>query len=1570
MQKLAEICARRPVFATMLALAMVVIGLISYTHLGVDLYPRIDIPSVVVTTLNPGAGPTEIESQITSQIEAAVNTVNGVTQISSTSMEGVSTVAILFDLAKNGDVAAQEVRDRVDNITGLPSTAMTPRVEKLDPDALPIMRLVVSSPRPLAETSRIAEAMVQKRLEKVPGVGQVLLNGGLDREIQVAVDPERLRALGITVPELAAGIRQQSVNLPGGRINEGTRELTVRTVGLLQRVADLPSLAVSQRGHRPVLLSELADVRDGSQENSGISRWNGAPALSLLIIKQSGQNTIQVTHGIETDLTDIRKALPPDFRLEVVSDQSVFIHAAIDSIKEHLIFGSLFACIVVFLFLRNFHATLIAAVAIPVSLIATFALIDAVGFTLNQITMLALALMVGIVIDDAIVVLENVYHVMDQGHLAPLEATIVGTQQIGLAVMAATFSLLAVFLPVGFMGGIVGRFLSSFGLTSAFAVFVSMIVSFTLTPAMCAHFLRPGALKKAGEAGRVYSRVEASYLRLLAWSMRRRGVVALLCLGLVIATVPLGMLVGKDFRPSEDLSQFDVSINTAQGTSLAQTLLLGERIAKDLRQQEGIADTLTTIGGPDGAPVNSGTIYVRMQPLGKRRISQAEAMSNARRTLTAYPALVNPSVQASQGTGAGATSADVEYVITGPDLDQIDQYANELAARAKKIPLATDVASSVAQPKPELSIDVDEGRAADLGVNASDIAQSVNALVAGQEVATLNIDGDQTPVRIQVQESYRSSPDGLRMLIVPSTKSGWVGLRSVANIKESTGPAVIQRLNRQRQVTVTANVLPGGSQAQVSAGFQKALTQMKLAPGYSAELGGTSKQLESAATDFGIAFLLAFVFMYMVLASQFESFSQPIIILMTLPLSVPCGLLGLLITGQNLNIFSGLGILLLFGVVKKNAILQMAHTNDLRRGGMPRDEAVFQSNKDRLRPILMTTLALVAGMIPLILATGPGSSTSRSMGVLVAAGQTFCLVLTLIMVPVFYTLFDDFSGSAFWARLRGPFRRFVGVSKLGLLLVAAASPLLSLNRLHGQNVPATPVPESMPGIQTDEPLELTLQQALELALQNNADLQVSKLNLETSKFNLKSARGAYDPNFSLDAYRQQQDQAVTSALGGGSNGSLHQGQYTATPRLTGLLPWLGSSYSTSLYSSRQTTDSTFASLSPEYDTSLNFGFTQPLLRGRAIDNARQQIIVGLGNVSISQSQLRQQVLDTVTQVVNAYWDLYSAQANLYTQRTGYTDSQKIVGSSRRRADAGLQAQIDVVESETQESSLRDAELQAMDSFNRAENALKLLVLANPSAPQWSRKIQAVSEPPETVPQVNFESAVEHAHKNRPELEQLSKSIDINRSAIKLARNQVLPQADLVGSYTMAGVAGAVLPQSSNPLLAQLGLGASVPPLFIGNYAKSLDTLASNKFPTWQVELRVSVPIGNRTAEAALGNAKVDQKRLATNMGQLQESVDSDVRNAVYSLQLATSRLASSRAASTLAQEQYASEVRKFDAGLSSVFLVNQRQSSLLNAQLHYTQTLADVAKSVAAYYRAIGDLLDQQDVHLNVSKLP
>jgi HAE1 family hydrophobic/amphiphilic exporter-1 len=1094
MQKLAEICVRRPVFATMLILSLTVVGLFSFKALGVDLFPKIDLPTVTVSVVNPGASPQEIETEITDKVEGAVNTISGIDELRSTSVEGVSQVFITFLLEKNADVAAQEVRDKVNLvIPDLPETAEEPIIQKLDTDAAPVLRIAVSAPRSLREVTDIADKQIKERIESINGVGQVQIVGGRKREIQVWVDPDKMRAYNVTVAEVAAAVRSQNLEVPGGRVDEGTRELTVRTLGRIPDPASFNDLVVANRGSYSVKVSDIGYVEDGAEEQRTQARLNGQPAVTLIVSKQSGQNTVAVADEVKARLAEIAPTLPKGFRAEVVGDQSIFIKASLEAIETHLIEGGILAAIVVFIFLWSIRSTFIAAIAIPTSIIATFGLMAAMGYTLNNITMLALTLMVGIVIDDAIVVLENIYRFIEEKGMPPFQAAIQGTREIGLAVMATTLSLLAVFLPVGFMGGIVGRFMSSFGFTSSFAIAVSLLVSFTLTPMLAARLIKREAdplpagtgsepsqgdasvaladesrvvagdvdgpeqnifdeeardqrfgAQEAGETGeahteqsekdelktgrtskesRFYRPIDRTYTIMLTWSMRHRWIVVLLCVAVILSIVPLFKFVGKNFLPVDDQSQFEINVRVPEGSTLAATSTLVEKIAADVRQLPGVTDTLVTVGGGQQELVNSASIYVRMSPIKERSVTQDQIMVRARTEVLAkylqqYPDQLRTSVQQVAAiSGGGFRNADIQYVIGGPDLQRLTKYSEELLAKMKTIPDVVDADSTLINGKPELRVEIHREHAADLGVRVGDIAQALNTLVAGQKVSTFNAGTDQYDVRVRATGEFRASVEGLKRMIVPSTKIGWVSLDNLVTVGEGAGPSAIDRLNRQRQVTLLANVRPGGSQAAVIDRMNQFVKELNVDPSYKTGLAGRSKELGRAGYYFMLAFTLSFVFMYMVLAAQFESFIHPVTILLTLPLAIPFGILSLLVTGQTVNIFSGLGLLLLFGVVKKNAILQIDHTNELRARGMDRMDAIIQANRDRLRPILMTTIALVAGMMPLVLSSGPGAGTNRSIGVLVVGGQSLCLLLTLLAVPVFYSLFDDVSSSRVFSRI-------------------------------------------------------------------------------------------------------------------------------------------------------------------------------------------------------------------------------------------------------------------------------------------------------------------------------------------------------------------------------------------------------------------------------------------------------------------------------------------------------------------------------------------------------------------------
>jgi HAE1 family hydrophobic/amphiphilic exporter-1 len=1025
MQTLARICIERPVFAVMLALSLVVAGLFSFLGLGVDLLPKIDLPVVTVTVIVPGGAAQEIEAEVTKKIEDAVTTVGGIDSLKSTSVEGVSITSAQFSLETDGDKATQQVRDAVSAITDLPATARPPRVQKLDTGATPVIRVALSANRPLEEVTAVAEERIQKAIEGLSGVASVQILGGAKNEVRIKLDPDRLMAHRISVAEVARALQTQNMEVPAGRINEGARELSIRTMGRLSSLSQLDQIAVAHRGERVIRLSELGAVSLESGEQRTASLLNGKPAVTLVVQKQSDENTVDVATQVKDRLREIEPTLGKDYKIEMVSDQSLFIKMAVEAIEHHLVIGSLLAGLVCYFFLNNLRSTLIAAVAIPISLIATFAMMAAVGYTLNQVTMLALTLMIGIVIDDAIVVLENIYRFVEEKGMDPMKASIEATREIGLAVLATTLSLMAVFLPIAFMKGIVGRVMSSFGLTSAFAVGVSMFVSFSLTPMLCSRLIRRESplLKRPGEhaskASGFYSVIESTYMRMLAWSMHHRKTVVAICVLVVLSTLPLFLVVGKNFTPTDDQSAFNVTLRTAEGSSLASTSLLSERMATELRGLPAVIATLNTVGSGSTQQVNEAAILVKLAPIEERAHSQDELITQARALLAKYPKNLHLLVQAASSTGgSGATNADIQFLVRGPENARLEQYSNQLTDKLRGISDAVDVESSLSTGKPSVFVEIDRDRAADLGVSVADIAQTLNAMVASQEITTFDPGSGPVPLRIQAAASYLTGSDGLERISVPSTKLGLVALSNVTRLVQTAGPAAIARQERTRSVLVTAGVKPGGSQAAVISEAQKFADSITLDPGYTIGTAGASKELARAAYYFLLAIVLAFVFMYLVLASQFESFIEPLIILATLPMAVPCGIVSLLLTGQSFNLFAALGMLLLFGVVKKNAILQLDHTNTLRREHkLELMEAIMQANRDRLRPILMTTLALVAGMAPLVISSGTGAGTNRAIGVVVMGGQSLCLLLTLLAVPVLYSIVEDWREANLAAKL-------------------------------------------------------------------------------------------------------------------------------------------------------------------------------------------------------------------------------------------------------------------------------------------------------------------------------------------------------------------------------------------------------------------------------------------------------------------------------------------------------------------------------------------------------------------------
>jgi len=1046
LQWLAEVCIRRPVFAVMLILALVVAGMASYLQLGVDRFPKMDLPTVYVATTYRGAAAEEVESEVSQRLEEAVATVAGIDELRSISREGFSILILQFNVNRDIDAATQDVRDAVGSVLNrLPEDVDPPVVRKQDVDASPILTLAVSGQRDRRELYVLADRYVKDVIESARGVGQVSIAGAADRAVQVNIEARRLAAYGLSIGQVRDALERQNADLPGGRVDAGFRELDLRTLGRFRAPREFLEMVVTTLDGMPIRLRDLGEVLDTTKEVRTVARLDGVPAVVLQVQRQSGENTVEVIEAVKERLARCRALLPSDVSVSVIQDQSRYIHAAMHEVQKHLIVGSVLATIVVLLFMRSWRSTVIAAVAIPASLIATFTAMRVLDFTLNNVTMLALVLMVGVVIDDAIVVLENIFHAIEEKGMPPMQAAVAGTKEIGLAVMVTTFSLVIVFLPVSFLSSLAGRMLMQFGITAAVAVLVSLLVSFSLTPMMCSRMLRPVAVGDEAPASRrgFYHLIEVAYMAALRLTMRHRWLVLAVSLAVIASNYPLYKLVKQDYIPTNvDESEFEVGVTAPEGATIKAMDATMRAVEDEIRQVEGVTCILSTVGTGGLPRANSGQMYVRLKDIEARRFSlgrlwqetlagrpraafegnftQQEKMKEIRQRLSQYRDL-EIAVRNQTALRQGAP-VDIDFSIIGPDLDKLALYSNQLSKKIQDIPGIVDTYVTLKMDKPQLLVDIDRERAATLGVDVQEIAQTLRIAVGGDDRVSRYRDpqlDDAYDVELRLVGVDRGDREAIRQLYVrtkaperPSAPGQAAAaplarLDNLVDLRLGESPARIDRLDRQRMVAVRANIAPGFALADRLDAVQQAAAELGMPPAYSTRVLGRGRELERTLRDFGWTFVLSFIFMYLLLAAQFEHVVHPLTILFSLPLAVPFGLLSLWLGGETLNLYSALGILVLFGVVKKNSILQVDHTNQLRAEGMNRLEAILLANRDRLRPILMTTISFVAGMLPLLIGVGPGAEERRSIAVLVVGGQTLSLLLTLLAVPVVYSFLDD-----------------------------------------------------------------------------------------------------------------------------------------------------------------------------------------------------------------------------------------------------------------------------------------------------------------------------------------------------------------------------------------------------------------------------------------------------------------------------------------------------------------------------------------------------------------------------------
>ncbi|MCX5825825.1 MAG: efflux RND transporter permease subunit [Deltaproteobacteria bacterium] len=1025
---LADTSVKRPVFATMAIMALVVIGVVSYPEIGVDLFPKVDFPIVTVSTHLNGASPEVIDVDVTDRIEGAVNTINGVKSITSSSTSGDSRVTIEFVLDRNIDLAAQDVREKVALIRDkLPVDVEEPRIAKVDPDAAAVLFLNLSGQKTVKELSTYVDEVLKEQLQRINGVGDVLLWGLRLRQIRVWLDADKLRAYGIAATDVMTALMRQNVELPGGRIESLSKEYMVMVKGEFANISEINDLVVAYDKGAPVRLRNVGKAEDGMEEKRSLVRYNGVPAVAMGVQKQSGTNTVAVANLVKAEIEKIRKTLPPGISLNIAMDQSIFIQRSIDEVQKHLILGSFFAVLAVLLFLRNFRTTLISAVALPVSIIATFALIRAFNFTFNNMTMLALTLSVGLLIDDAIIVIENIYRHVEEG-MAPREASTFATSEIGLAVMATTFAIVAIFLPVAFMKGIIGRFFLQFALTVVFSVLVSLLVSFTLTPMLASIFLKR-ITRRRGDSGtdaavkvkprgrfadwfeRGYNKIEEGYRPMLAFSLRHRGAMLIGALLLFVGSLYLTTFIGKEFVPPEDQGQFLVRLEAPIDYSIEKADELFSPAEKILRETPEIRAVYYRLGL--GGAVNRAIMMTRLVPKAERKKSQEQLKKEIRNKLRKFPG-IKVSAEDVSLIGGGQRQVPIQYSIRGRDLAELQTYARQIAGEFSKLPGIVDVDTSLEMGTPELRVFIDRDKAADFGVDVAAIAEAVNLLVSGETEVTKYKDqsrGKRYDLRIRLNPEERRNPDDLSRLYVRSRDGPLVELRNLIRIQEGGGPSVINRVDRQRSISLFASLegKPLGKAVEELNGIAGKILPADYLPKYQ----GTAETMDESFRNLIFALILGVIMAYMVLAAQFESFVHPFTVLLAMPLSFIGAFSALLITGNTLNIFSFIGLILLMGLVKKNAILLVDYANVLRGRGVPRREAIMQAGPVRLRPILMTTVAMVFGMLPVAFGVGEGSESRSPMGIAVIGGLLTSLFLTLVVVPAAYDLFDDWQQGIF-----------------------------------------------------------------------------------------------------------------------------------------------------------------------------------------------------------------------------------------------------------------------------------------------------------------------------------------------------------------------------------------------------------------------------------------------------------------------------------------------------------------------------------------------------------------------------
>jgi len=1266
---------KRPVFATMFIVSFVVLGIVSMTRLGIDLFPEVNFPFVNVSVIYPGAAPEEVETLVTKPIEDAIAGINGVKRVISTSTEGFARVGVELRLEVDPQAAAAEVREKVAAIRNrLPQDIEDPTIERFDVAALPIMVFAVGSTQPTDVTRRQVEDDLKPLLEQIDGVAAVQVNGGEVREIQVNLDPRRLEALQMPISEVAARLTAENLDVPGGQVKRDGQSVSLRTKGEFATASEIERVILRSTGGSTVRVKDVGTVVDGYEERTSTTRLNGADAVSFSVRKQSGANTVDIASKIEAALARVGPSFP-QLEIRQVHSDADGIRENVRDVRGHIIFGGLMAVLIIFVFMRDWRSTLISALALPTSVIATFFFMYVVGFTINMMTLMALSLVIGILIDDAVVVRENIYRHMELGE-DPVTAARRGTSEIGLAVMATTFTILAVFLPVGFMTGLVGQFFKSFALTIAFAVGMSLLVAFTLDPMLSSRFVRyvPPEERTRTRMGRMlekwgtfYDRIDQKYHAVLGWSIRRPwAVVALATLVFVGSLSTLGVM-GTEFVPAEDRGEFVVNVESPPGTSFEQATAYVAQVEAVVRQEPEVRQVFSTVG-LEGDPLRA-NLRVRTSKKFERQRTLLTIKADMRERLRAIPLLKMTVADPEFMQGAPA-EAPLNVFLRGDDMEALQRLNDEVVQRIRAIPGAVDVDSSLESGQPEMVAHVNRALAADIGFDVGTVAMQLRSMVEGVVPTRLREGDKEYDIRVRLAPEFRNDFQTIARTPLYSPTGALVRTADIVRMEPGVGPTNIQREARRRQAKIGIE-LEGRALGDVTNDVSRVMAGVQLPPNFEWGFAGDVELMQESAAAMGLAMLLAVAFIYIVLASQFESFLEPLLIMLSLPLAIVGALLAILATGNNLGMPAMIGMVMLMGLVTKNAILLIDLTNQYVREGLSVEHAILKAGPVRLRPILMTTMAMILGMLPSALGRGEGGEFRAPISIATIGGLITSTALTLVVVPVAYLLLARMlSRLQAWRSQPSP-KLAPAVRIAGVVLVLAlVGWFLSASNAFAQPVAGRSLSDA-PG-QPQGALSLTFDQALERALTANQGLKVVQERVREDQAYVAEARTNYLPqvNFSY--------------------------LYTPSQRfpLIRIPPGIFGPEETTFQANFQR------------QNILGFDITQPIYTGGRLRNAQAIQESGLDASRLELERSRQ---DLQYRVVEVFYNALLKQQGVGVSDEQIRLSETQLALARARYEAGTVARLDVLQAEVQLANAKARRIQVKAEVDAALQAVRTVL---------------------------------------------------------------------------------------------------------------------------------------------------------------------------------------------------------------------------------------------------------------------